>query len=362
QVHAEKQILVVGTVGSGTAQMSKTLVELGVEVGHEASDSERDFCRDGTISWAHGIRFLSGTPNLSLLCSSSLHHSYSSSMFQAPSACSFLERLWDSNCRAQDCYSVTIREYGCALRAKGGERVEGGERGGRNVEGCATPFRHSLLQVRHPLRTVAYLVYKSAASKEAAGRDCSNGQQRLTAVRALFPDKVVRSQLRDNGPAFEDFEWAKVSASCLEIWGWYWVVYNRAMLQGVDGWYRVEDTTPSKVASLAGFSSTSINQALSVAEAAEEKRQREGKANQPREGYTEENIGGFEVTWEGIATCSRELLQEMSDLALELGYEGAPGLPPRVTAYDGDSFRGEGDDLEERGGGGESKKGWRGVF
>lgn len=58
QVHAEKQMLVVGTVGSGTAQMSKDLMALGVEVGHEASDSERDFCRDGTISWAHGIRFL----------------------------------------------------------------------------------------------------------------------------------------------------------------------------------------------------------------------------------------------------------------------------------------------------------------
>ena len=24
-------------------------------------------------------------------------------------------------------------------------------------------------------------------------------------------------------------------------------MYNRAMLQGVDGWYRVEDTPPSKV-------------------------------------------------------------------------------------------------------------------
>ena len=34
----------------------------------------------------------SGTPNLSLLCSSSLHHSYRSSMFQAASACGFLER------------------------------------------------------------------------------------------------------------------------------------------------------------------------------------------------------------------------------------------------------------------------------
>lgn len=39
----------------------------------------------------------------------------------------------------------------------------------------------------------------------------------------------------------------QVYDNCLEIWGWYWVIYNRAMLQEVDGWYRVEDTPPSKV-------------------------------------------------------------------------------------------------------------------
>lgn len=57
-MHAEKQVLIVGAVGSGTARMSLSLMGLGVEVGHEASDSEREYCRDGTISWAHGIRFL----------------------------------------------------------------------------------------------------------------------------------------------------------------------------------------------------------------------------------------------------------------------------------------------------------------
>ena len=57
---------------------------------------------------------------------------------------------------------------------------------------------------------MAYLAYKSAASKESAGQDCSNARHRLTVLRALFPDKAIRSQLRDNGPAFEDFEWAKV--------------------------------------------------------------------------------------------------------------------------------------------------------
>lgn len=58
QVHEEKQVLILGTMGSGTAQMSRELARLGMEVGHEASDSVNEPCRDGTISWAHAIRFL----------------------------------------------------------------------------------------------------------------------------------------------------------------------------------------------------------------------------------------------------------------------------------------------------------------
>lgn len=41
----------------------------------------------------------------------------------------------------------------------------------------------------------------------------------------------------------------QVAANCVQTWAWYWVVYNRAMLQEVDGWYRVEDTPPSRVRS-----------------------------------------------------------------------------------------------------------------
>lgn len=50
----------------------------------------------------------------------------------------------------------------------------------------------------------------------------------------------------------------------------------------------------------------------------------------------------------------------MSDLAVELGYEGAPGLPP--AQKDG---RGEADSEGSgrgRTGDGKVKKGWRGLF
>lgn len=52
----------------------------------------------------------------------------------------------------------------------------------------------------------------------------------------------------------------------------------------------------------------------------------------------------------------------MSDLARELGYEGAPGLPPRVTVHEGDPPQEAGDGLELGEGEEETRKGWRGVF
>lgn len=58
QVDAEKQVLILGTLGSGTTYMSRELTRLHLEVGHESSDSVNEFCRDGTVSWAHGIRYL----------------------------------------------------------------------------------------------------------------------------------------------------------------------------------------------------------------------------------------------------------------------------------------------------------------
>ncbi|CAM9448600.1 unnamed protein product, partial [Choristocarpus tenellus] len=37
---------------------SFSTVFVGFEVAHEVSDSMNEYCRQGTISWAHAIRFL----------------------------------------------------------------------------------------------------------------------------------------------------------------------------------------------------------------------------------------------------------------------------------------------------------------
>ncbi|CAM9137186.1 unnamed protein product [Ectocarpus sp. 6 AP-2014] len=404
EVHEEKQVLIVGSLGSGTSDISAALTRLGLEVGHETSDSKNERCRDGTISWAHGIRFLSGIPNLSLLCAAPRRQAFSSTMFQPSSECSYLFRSWDQ-CWEDECREVTKREYGCALRqrtkdaeAKAENELEARERGkqstgtlgrsssrgkrrrkerdqwdmeamiesgdwpdgesawqegGEEAQECGTTFRRHLLQVRHPLQTIAWLVYKSAGkNKEGVGTDCGAGRQHLITASSLLTNKLIRTQLGAGGNgAFSDFDWARVASSCVQTWAWYWVVYNRAMLQGVDKWYRVEDTPASQIAAMAGFSSVTIAEALQESESAPDDEVGVGQV-------MTSNPTGFEVTWEEIASFPGGLLQEVSDLAVELGYEAAPGLAreaEKTSASDGGS--GEGGVRD-----GGAKRGWRGLF
>eukprot|EP00752_Nemacystus_decipiens_P001708 g1654.t1 len=406
-VRRQKQVLIVGALGSGTLEMSAALTKLGVEVGHETSDSSNEPCRDGTISWVHAIRFLSGTPNLSLLCGGPRRQAYASTMFQPSAECSYLFRSW-SPCWANHCRAVAAREYGCALRQRENDRekeameaegqkgreddAEGSDAGTAGGHGsaardldqwdldtiaagdwgsdgggvipradggeeeqqeCGTPFRHNLLQVRHPLRSVSLLVYKSAANKETVGRDCSAGRQQIITVSSIFPNKFVRTHERlggrSPGPnALSDFDWARAAGSCVQTWAWYWVVYNRAMMDEVDRWYRVEDTPPVKVALMSGFSGLAVDEAFQASE------QESGSGHGPLEG-SNSSVGGWEVTWEDIAAYPGGLLQEMSDLAVELGYEGAPWLHPVQPGAPDDNGQ-EGSSKAE------ARKGWRGIF
>lgn len=52
----------------------------------------------------------------------------------------------------------------------------------------------------------------------------------------------------------------------------------------------------------------------------------------------------------------------MSDLAIELGYEGSPGLPHSKERTEGDEDVPPDTDCSEVEDGPESKKGWRGLF
>lgn len=71
--------------------------------------------------------------------------------------------------------------------------------------------------MRHPLRSVALLVYKSARNKDAVGRDCSAGRQQVITLSSIFPNKFVRTHERLGGrdagsraSALSNFDWARV--------------------------------------------------------------------------------------------------------------------------------------------------------
>ena len=59
-VSTTRPLLIVGTQSSGTTDMTSALQDLGLEVAHETSDAAWSFCRDGTISWLHLLRFMPG--------------------------------------------------------------------------------------------------------------------------------------------------------------------------------------------------------------------------------------------------------------------------------------------------------------
>jgi hypothetical protein len=54
-----RQLLIVGSMSSGTSQVAHDLSEsLDLEMGHEDSDTLQFPVRDGTVSWFHGLRYL----------------------------------------------------------------------------------------------------------------------------------------------------------------------------------------------------------------------------------------------------------------------------------------------------------------
>ena len=63
-----RQVLILGSMSSGTSSMAKALQDLDLEVGHEDSDTLWKFVRDGTVSWFHGIRYFSDSSRIRHLC------------------------------------------------------------------------------------------------------------------------------------------------------------------------------------------------------------------------------------------------------------------------------------------------------
>lgn len=220
-----RQVLIVGLQSSGTTQMTASLKGLGLEIAHENSEASWNFCRDGTISWMHALRFMPPKDeagmkkSVTLLCRA--HHAsmgFHPAMFRSNSGCSYRSK-WDG-CWARECAHIAISMWGCALSED---------------HPCETPFTTSLLQVRHPLRNAESLVVKFCEEESARPVEPF-----LVFAHALFPGHPWELQ------------------PCYVTMARFWLLYNEAMIQALDrgaihGFYAVEKTTPCAVASLAGF-------------------------------------------------------------------------------------------------------------
>ena len=220
-----RQVLIVGTMGAGTTQVSHELKEKlgGLEIEHEVADASWHFARDGTVSWFHGIRFFDSEIKVLELCDQAVvkNMGFHPRMYTANTTCSHRE-VW-SNCWERECLRRVLKEWNCARRQK-----------------CETPFQYNLWQLRNPMRTIESLV-----TKFCQGSSLDTGVIHPTfthLTKALFPQLA------------SDIE----GASCIEAVATYVVEYSRVMLialeEGIlDAAYAVETASPCQVAKLAGL-------------------------------------------------------------------------------------------------------------
>ena len=260
-----RQVLIVATPGSGTVQMSTELrTKLSLEIGHESTDAAWDFTRDGSVSWFHGIRFLTQPKDANekvkgkciycvytkCLLAHLVFHSVSNSsnshiyyliaiakicnvddiekfaehmgfhpaMYGPPqNKCSYRSK-WNE-CWKSECYMTLLKEWGCAV-----------------TDSCEIEFKHNLHQVRNPMHTLESLVMKYCIG----GIDGLVSEKFLTYASALFPS--------------HDFS----EDSCIEATGTFMAMYLEAMLEArnrgdIDAFYLIEKSSACDVAEAAGL-------------------------------------------------------------------------------------------------------------
>ncbi len=338
-----RQALIVGTMSSGTTQMAHDLSsKLGLEIGHENSETKWSFVRDGTVSWFHGIRFLprpgiddtnasvdiviplpsmgdNGTAPatetvtiegeklfkfvVNVMCRE-LHPNMGFHPFMfRDNGCS-LRQSWEG-CWKEECKNLLEEEWGCALK--------------ESQSSCTTPYHKILHQVRNPLKTVESLVTKFCID----GIDGEVQQPFVVYASALFPKHKFKT------------------LSCVEASGYYVYEYNRAILNAVknglvDTTFHVEGSTPCQIAEMAGFFDPPAEEKYQqqirdhlLEVCSEESLMSEG--NKPMVSTKNKyNEGQVSLEWDDLLggrhgsqkkEGDRDLQQRLQEIAKELGYE-----------------------------------------
>lgn len=229
-----RQVLIVGTMSSGTRQVVSDLQRgLSLEIAHEASDASQYLVRDGTVSWFHGIRFFEDSKKpseetIKAFCQYPTPQVGFHPRFYNYAVCD-VSKQW-SPCWASACERILQQEWGCARR-----------------HDCSNfqPFHTTLHQVRNPLHTVESLIAKFCGGNTDVSRRAGFAK----VYRFLFPDD---DNTKDPSRA------AARRTTCLETVSQYVIQYSRAMLKAqqdglINATYSIETTTVCKVAELAGF-------------------------------------------------------------------------------------------------------------
>ena len=315
-----RALLIVGTMASGTVQKTRELQALGLEVEHEVSDSGSIRCRDGTVSWAHAMRFFSPPSRarvIDSLCQGPRFNTWSSAMFDgSPQCVRAKDHYWD-DCWQAECKRVASSELGCAL-----EDAESGR-------SCVTPFAATLLQVRHPLRTVATLVRVFCGGEDTAAAAANSTQ--LDTFELFLPTPAASPPgTAAGGAAPTDGE---RRGECTRRFGWMWVSYIRAVRPHATAWFRVEDTNACDVLTAAGVLDANGAAAASpvppkVAQqaargCAELRRSQAARSPDAHHGrINSRNVGAQKVvvTVADVQAIDPQLAEEMRTLARELGY------------------------------------------
>tara|TARA_B110001452_G_scaffold263222_1_gene264361 strand:- start:704 stop:1792 length:1089 start_codon:yes stop_codon:yes gene_type:complete len=238
KVWLERPLLVIGMPGTGTSQMTESLAGLGFDVTHESS-----YGQDGTVSWLHGARYLPGEPDTATLCRKPVPGvEFHFAMMLEPHQCggSCRTGCWDY-CWERTCPRVLRRQYGCHLP-------------GADRRRCASPYRTTLLQVRHPLRSISSAVRGFCArGLHVRGEARQVGLPNATAgpmvlrLRDFVPPQLWRAAATEGEAEAEAAAQAE-PPSCAATLARLWLIYYTVVSREVDGWYRVEDTDACAVA------------------------------------------------------------------------------------------------------------------
>lgn len=258
-----RQVLVVGSIASGTSQVSHELsAALNLEVGHESSDAEWSFVRDGSVSWLHGIRFLDpshAATTVPALCNvgasllqwnsdNTNNYGFGQTTFGSPKYSKpFLHPNFQDDW-ISECKRLVGQEYGCAVVAAANANAN------NNRPPCQhTPFARTLLQLRDPRRIAKSLDNKFCHDLGGTPRAAQLALLRLfTALFFPLHKELALNVFLKTPRSVENCAW---QVTHYVIW-WYGDVLLPAM-NLMDGQYQIESSGVCHVGAQAGLNDAS---------------------------------------------------------------------------------------------------------